>query len=236
MKPQKHNLKRAQVSMEKMKNIINVKEYGKLDLNNSEEVLDYFIFSTKDIHTLITLTLYNSPDKMSLSKLNSKFENLDTVIKKHLLCCHYSFCFSHFFVIQDNGFIFNKYFFNNFDVSDREKISKISKLKKQINQILENFIEETTITDFTDTLDGKDSAMKKLEAKFQPNIIIVPEQDSYVKLSKNFYYHLFYFFGLELKKISDLIELNFSGFLDKGNTSIKSKTSSQKQNLYTHIF
>ncbi len=236
LKPQEHNLKRAQVSMKKMKNIINLKEYGKFDLNNSEEVLDYFIFSTKDKHTLITQNLYNSPESISLSELNSKFENLDTVIKKQILCYHYSVCFYQFFVNQNNEFIFNKYFFNNFEVSDLEKISKISKLKNQINQILESISEDTTITDFSDTLENRDSAMKKLQAKFQTNLIVVPEQDSYVKLSKNFYYHLFYFFGLELKKISDLIELNFSGFLDKGNTSIKSKTSSQKQNLYTHIF
>jgi hypothetical protein len=212
-------------------NILKVKNYKDVNLNDSKESLDYLIYLTEDYSRLIELTITFDKEKTTLDKFIRQYDKIDY---QYSLTTHYSSSFYDTFVKKDS-FIFDSYFFNN-SSSDLEKTAKINRLTINVLKIIAEFEKDLQRKNFTNNYYDYHLELSEKYKNEIPNIFIL----NGVKYKYHPYKLLKYHFGIELYKIYNKIVTNYTGFFKESSikkiSSVTNLINSINDNPFPIIF
>jgi hypothetical protein len=213
-------------------NVLRVKNYKDVDLNNSKEALDYLIYLTEDSRRLINLTLAFGLEKIVLTDFYKSYYECEYIKSGYLIQYPYEF-YDRF--VKNDSFIFDSYFFDNTSASDIEKIAKINRLVLNLKKLLEEIREETQTEDLEfPEFDNTKQFISGFEKKFPDDFITYNYLSDKPFRDKQYPYKLLlFYFGVKLNKIYKKIITNYIGFikdqsiekhlLSRGNNSEVSK-------------
>ncbi|WP_289645040.1 hypothetical protein [Maribacter aestuarii] len=222
----------------KVNKVLDIKDYGAVDLNNPREALDYFIYLTGDEFRLASLTLHFSLDNYSLSTYNEEYLEKEDYFMKYMLPFHFGGQFYDTFISTKEVFIFNKYFFENSSSTDIEKKSKLNTTINNIKKLLDIISKTTKRNDFSyKEIEEQKLIAREFEIEFTNKMVCHEYTDDKTIVIKSYPYKLLLFcLGVDLKRILEKIYIDFAAFIvSQSFEDIETKVIS-KTNPFPRIF